>query len=277
LIVGGCDIGSTTGKAVVLNDGEIVCGSIVPSAMKPELTARRAMDDAVSKAGLTSISDLDYIVGTGYGRLRVPFADENMSEISCHGRGAQWLCPAVRTIIDIGGQDFKGILLSDKGKVLEFAMNDRCAAGTGRFFEAMARVLGCGLEGISSPSNVSQTPATISSQCSVFSESEVVSLINEGRELADIVTGINYAVAGRIGSMARRVGIVKDLALTGGCSKNESLIAALERQTGIVVRRLTVDPQLIGAIGAALFASDRQKKREGLMSEGLPGERQGGR
>jgi (R)-2-hydroxyacyl-CoA dehydratese activating ATPase len=268
VIVGGCDIGSTTGKAVVMNDGEIICGAIVPSTMKPELTARQAMDDAIKKAGLSSVRDMEYVVGTGYGRLRVPFADENISEISCHARGAQKLCPTVRTIIDIGGQDFKVILLSDKGKVLEFAMNDRCAAGTGRFFEAMARVLGCGLEGISSISNVSRTPATITSQCSVFSESEVVSLINEGRPLPDIITGINNAVAGRVGAVARRVGIEANLVLTGGCSKNESLIAALEKQSGIAVTRLPADPQLVGAIGAALFARDRVSGREKTSAHG---------
>jgi predicted CoA-substrate-specific enzyme activase len=258
MIVGGCDIGSTTSKAVVLTDEEIICGSIIPSVAKPEVTARQAMEDALGKAGLSSMDELKYIVGTGYGRLRVQFANENISEISCHGRGAQWLCPTVRTIIDIGGQDFKVIVLNNKGKVLDFAMNDRCAAGTGRFFEGMARVLACGLEGISSPSNVSSTPANITSQCSVFAESEVVTLINEGVELADIVTGINNAVAGRITGMAKRVGVVEDVALTGGCSKNQGLITAFEKHLGLSIKRLSRDPQLIGAIGAALFAYEKQ-------------------
>lgn len=266
MIVGGCDVGSTTCKAVILIDGEIIGGSIIPSVTKPELTARQAMDDALSKAGLSSIDNLKYIVGTGYGRLKVQFANENVSEISCHGRGAQWLYPTVRTIIDIGGQDFKVIVLSNNGKVIEFAMNDRCAAGTGRFFEGMARVLACGLEGISSPSNVSETPANITSQCSVFAESEVVTLINEGVELADIITGINNAVAGRVTAMARRVGIVEDLTLTGGCSKNEGLVTALEKQLGVSVKRLSEDPQLIGAIGAAIFAYEKQNGQPGRSS-----------
>ena len=260
MIVGGCDIGSTTGKAVVMAEEKIICGAIVPSEAKPEYTARLAMDDAVQQAGLSSIEDLQYIVGTGYGRLKVPFANEELSEISCHARGAHWLCPTVRTVIDIGGQDCKVIVINDQGKVIEFAMNDRCAAGTGRFFEAMARVLGCGIEGISSSSNVSDSPAVITSQCSVFAESEVVSLINEGRDLAEVITGINNAIAGRIVSMAKRIGIINDLAVTGGCAKNEGLIMAFERKNGVRVTSLPMDPQLIGAVGAALFASERGKK-----------------
>ena len=156
--------------------------------------------------------------------------------------------------------DCKVIVINDQGKVIEFAMNDRCAAGTGRFFEAMARVLGCGIEGISSSSNVSDSPAVITSQCSVFAESEVVSLINEGQDLAEVITGINNAIAGRIVSMAKRIGIINDLAVTGGCAKNEGLIMAFERKNGVRVTSLPMDPQLIGAVGAALFASERGKK-----------------
>ena len=136
MIVGGCDIGSTTGKAVVMKDGEIVSSSIIPSKTKPELTAREAMDEALKQAGLSGVGDLDYVIGTGYGRLKVPFANENISEISCHARGANWLCPTVRTVVDIGGQDCKVMSIDEQGKVIEFVMNDRCAAGTGKFFEA---------------------------------------------------------------------------------------------------------------------------------------------
>jgi (R)-2-hydroxyacyl-CoA dehydratese activating ATPase len=253
MVVGGCDIGSATGKAVVMTDGVVSGESIISSTIDPGLTARLAMEDAVKKAGLSSIHDLAYVVGTGYGRLRVPFANENISEISCHAFGAYRLCSTVRTIIDIGGQDFKVISLDNKGKVAEFAMNDRCAAGTGRFFESMARVLGCGLEGFSS-SEISETPVSITSQCSVFAESEVVTLINEGKRLSDIIAGINNAVASRLVSMVRRVGLIEDIALTGGCSKNRGLITAVERTLGVTVKRLSIDPQLMGAIGAALFA-----------------------
>src|SRR5512139_3878665 len=200
MLVGGCDVGSTTGKAVILNETAILSHFIVPSTTNPEKTARLAMEEAARLAGLSALSDLQYIIGTGYGRLKVPFANENVSEITCHARGAHWLNPAVRTVVDIGGQDCKVMSIDKNGRVIEFAMNDRCAAGTGRFFEAMARVLGCGLDGISSPANQGTNAATISSQCSVFAESEVVTLINEGLDLPNIIAGINNAVANRINS-----------------------------------------------------------------------------
>jgi predicted CoA-substrate-specific enzyme activase len=257
MLVAGCDVGSTTGKAVVLSGVSVVSHFIVPSTTRPETTARLAMDEALKRAGLGSLTDLEYIVGTGYGRLKVPFANENVSEITCHARGAHWLNPAVRTVVDIGGQDCKVMSLDKNGKVLEFAMNDRCAAGTGRFFEAMARVLGCGLDGISALGNQGTNPATITSQCSVFAESEVVTLINEGVDLPSIIAGINNAVANRLYAMVRRVGLTKELALTGGCSKNEGLAKALEKKLGVSVTLLPQDPQIAGAVGAALIANEK--------------------
>jgi predicted CoA-substrate-specific enzyme activase len=257
MIVGGCDVGSTTGKAVIIGESRILAQFIIPSTTKPEETARAAMAEAIKMAGLSSVEDLGYVVGTGYGRTKVPFANENISEITCHARGAHWMNPAVRTVVDIGGQDCKVISLDAKGKVLEFAMNDRCAAGTGRFFEAMARVLNCGLDGISSLENQGDNAATISSQCSVFAESEVITLINEGVDLPNIIAGINNAVANRLFSMVRRVGLTQELVLTGGCSKNAGLATALEKRLGVSVATLPQDPQIAGAVGAALIASDK--------------------
>ncbi len=257
MIVGGCDIGSTTGKAVVMKDGEIISSHIVPSTTSPEKTARLAMDEAIKQSGLSSIEDMEKIVGTGYGRLKVPFAEENISEITCHARGAHWMSPTVRTVVDIGGQDCKVMALTDKGSVLEFVMNDRCAAGTGRFFEAMARALHCGLEGISSLDNQGENGASITSQCSVFAESEVVTLVNEGTDLKNIIAGINNSVAARLTSMVRRVGLKEDLALTGGCSKNDGLAKALAAKLEVSVVKLPLDPQLAGAVGAALLASEK--------------------
>lgn len=259
MLVGGCDVGSTTGKAVILREAAIVAHFIVPSTTKPEKTARLAMEEAARLAGLSALTELQYIIGTGYGRLKVPFANENVSEITCHARGAHWLNPAVRTVVDIGGQDCKVMSIDKNGRVIEFAMNDRCAAGTGRFFEAMARVLGCGLEGISSLDNQGANAATITSQCSVFAESEVVTLINEGIDLPNIIAGINNSVANRLYSMVRRVGLTKELALTGGCSKNEGLAKALERKLGVSVTLLPQDPQIAGAVGAALIAAEKAK------------------
>ena len=257
MIVGGCDIGSTTGKAVVMRDGEIVASTIISSTTRPEETARIAMDEALKQAGLSSIDELDYIIGTGYGRLKVPFANENISEITCHGRGAQWMVPSIRTVVDIGGQDCKVMSLSDKGKVMEFVMNDRCAAGTGRFFEGISRALEMDLNGISALENQGDNPSTITSQCSVFAESEVVTLINEGHEVNNIIAGINNSIAGRLNSMVRKVGLVPDIAITGGCAKNAGLVRPLERHLGIAIAPLPYDPQLNGAIGAALLAAEK--------------------
>jgi predicted CoA-substrate-specific enzyme activase len=257
MIVGGCDVGSATGKAVVMKDGEIVSHVIIPSTTKPELTARTVMEETVSQAGLSSLEGLNYIVGTGYGRLKVPFANENISEITCHARGAHWMSSAVRTVVDIGGQDCKVMALDAKGKVLQFVMNDRCAAGTGRFFEAMARVLHCGLEGLSSLCLQGKNPATISSQCSVFAESEVVTLVNEGVDLEDIVAGLHISVARRLNSMVRRVGLTEDIALTGGCAKNEGLAKMLEDKLKVEIKKLPQDPQIAGAVGAALIAMEK--------------------
>lgn len=261
MIVGGCDIGSATGKAVVLKNGTIASYVIIASTTNPEKTARIAMDEAIKKAGLSSLNDLDYIVGTGYGRLKVPFANENVSEITCHAKGAHWLCPTVRTVLDIGGQDCKAMSLDERGKVVDFVLNDKCAAGTGRFFESMARVLDCGLEGLSALSLQAHRPAVITSQCSVFAESEVVTLINEGADLTDIAAGIHNSIANRLVAMLRRVGVHEDVALTGGCAKNQGLVKALEDKLKIRVKMLPSDPQIVGAIGAALIAKERLLKQ----------------
>jgi len=261
MIVGGCDIGSATGKAVVMRDGEIVSHAITPSTVRPEVTARKAMDEALQAAGLSSLDDLDYTVGTGYGRLKVNFANENVSEITCHARGAQWVLPSTRTVVDIGGQDCKVMSISDKGRVLEFVMNDKCAAGTGRFFEGMARTLNLTLEELSKLGINATKPASISSQCSVFAESEVITLINEGVDLADIVAGLNNSVAGRLSAMVGRVGMTPDVVLTGGCAKNEGLAKALEQRLKVQVKHLPIDPQLAGAVGAALIASEKEAQK----------------
>lgn len=257
MLVGGVDIGSATGKAVVMKDGEIVGSHVIQATPRPQETARLVMDEAIRQAGLPSVDHLDNVVCTGYGRLKVPFAQENVSEITCHARGAHWMAPSTRTVVDIGGQDCKVISVSEKGTVLNFAMNDRCAAGTGRFFEAMARALSCGLEGISALENQGDKPCTISNQCSVFAESEVVTLVNEGTDLPSIIAGINLSVASRLNSMVRRVGLVEELVMTGGCSKNDGLAKALAEKLKITIQQLPADPQITGAVGAALIAAEK--------------------
>ena len=257
MVVAGIDIGSTTGKAVIMIDDKIILGKIIMASIKPAQTARLAIEAALENAGLTAQDELQYIVSTGYGRLKVDFGNENISEISCHAKGAFHTDPEVRTIIDIGGQDCKAISLSAKGAVWGFEMNERCAAGTGRFFQVMAKVLACGLEGIGSPSNISPTAATISNQCSVFAESEIISLVNNDVPLPDIITGINRAVASRVSGLVRRAGLADKVVITGGCYGNEGLVNALEQALGLKVNRLPVNPQFMGALGAAVFAMEK--------------------
>ncbi len=177
----GCDVGSTTGKAVVIDEkGTILAGSIVPSTVDPEVTATSSLEKALKEIDPSlKIKDMKRIVGTGYGRIELTFAHENVSEITCHGVGAHFLDNAIRTVIDIGGQDCKAMALRDDGHVLDFVMNDKCAAGTGRFFEGMGRAFGVSLEEFSRMSLESNNPIPISSQCSVFAESEVISLISQ--------------------------------------------------------------------------------------------------
>jgi predicted CoA-substrate-specific enzyme activase len=257
VIVGGCDVGSTTGKALIMLDGEIAGYSIIPCAVRPEITAEQALAAALETASLAGKEVLDYTVGTGYGRVRIPFADENVSEITCHGLGAFDINPHNRTLIDIGGQDCKVIKISPAGKVVDFAMNDKCAAGTGRFFEAMARVLEISLQDISDLSLRSSQAAQITSQCSVFAESEVITLLNEGAEIEDIAAGINEAIASRLATLARKVGLEEEVAVSGGCAKNRGLIVALGNKLGVEVGNLAIDPQIVGALGAALIARRR--------------------
>ncbi len=255
---GGCDVGSTYTKAVILNEkGEIAASTTIKSKIRSEESAKLAMDAVFEEAGLRGPEDLSYLIGTGYGRNKVPFADENISEISCHAMGVHVTAPEVRAVIDIGGQDVKGIAVDTDGTVKSFAMNDKCAAGTGRFFEAMARSFEMELPDFSRLSLKARNVIPITAQCTVFAESEVVSLVGEGKPVEEIAAGIEMAVAKRCFVMAKKAGATDSLALTGGCAKNEGLKAAIEKVLKLKVIELKTDPQLMGALGAAEFA--RQK------------------
>ena len=253
---GGCDVGSTYTKAVILDEtGKMVASVIQRSKMNAAQSSQTAMDACVSQVpALRSVDDLAYIVGTGYGRNRVPFAAENISEISCHAMGVHITDPTVKAIIDIGGQDVKGIAVAPDGTVKNFAMNDKCAAGTGRFFEAMARSFEMTLEEFSALSLKAKNAIPITAQCTVFAESEVIALVGEGKAPEEIAAGIQMAVAKRCFVMAKKAGAVNSITLTGGCAKNEGLKKAIEKVLKIKVTELSVDPQLMGALGAAEFA-----------------------
>jgi len=263
-VCAGVDIGSTASKSVILADGKIVSQVIGPSSTNPAKTAREIYQHSLAQAGISE-SEVVFVVGTGYGRAQVPFADANISEISCHGRGAHYFLPGARTVIDIGGQDTKAICVDKDGNLLDFAMNDKCAAGTGRFLELMSRTLGVQLEELARLHFEDGEPCVIGNMCSVFAESEVINLVNEGAPLSRIVKGLHLSLASRVASLAKRVGLDPEIVVTGGVAKNRGVIAALEERlkTRLSAFAEGEDPQIAGALGAALIARDQAEKKSG--------------
>lgn len=257
MLFSGIDIGSTITKVVIKNDHAIIASAAQPTGAQHRRRAHRIMANVLYQAGL-SIQDLHYIVATGYGRVNVPFADAQVTEITCHMRGVNWLFPRVRTIIDIGGQDCKGIKVKN-GKLDNFIMNDKCAAGTGRFFEIIAEVLGVTLDTIGPLSLRSENPAEISNLCTVFAEQEALLRLSEGMLVEDILAGIHKANAIRICTMVRKVKIEPEVVITGGGAKNIGLCRALEEKLGLPAVE-PPNPLITGALGAALIAGERAAK-----------------
>ena len=254
----GVDIGSTMTKVVIMDDS-VLASVIGPTGPEHRKLANRVMEEALAKANL-SFDAITYVVATGYGRINVPFADKQITEISCHARGVSHLLPGVRTVIDIGGQDSKAIKLKD-GRAVDFVMNDRCAAGTGRFIEVTAEGLGVKLEDMGRLSLEAKNKVEIGSTCTVFAAQEVVAQLAAGAALADIIAGLHEAIASRVIGMARRLKIEREVAVTGGGAKNIGLVRALEAKLGYPVL-LPPEPLLTGAIGAALLGKDMVKKAE---------------
>lgn len=250
----GIDIGSTMTKAVIVNGG-IVCSVIGPTGPEQRKLAGKVMQEALKKAGL-SFEEISYLVATGYGRINVPFADKQITEISCHARGVNSIFPQARTIIDIGGQDVKGIKIDAKGKPVDFVMNDKCAAGTGRFLEVIAGTLGIELVALSKTAEESKNPARISSLCTVFAAQEVASRLSEGALLGDLVAGIHQSVAERILRTVSRLAVEKEVVVTGGGAKNGHLVKVLAERLGYAVL-VPPEPLVTGAIGAALLGKDK--------------------
>ena len=252
----GVDVGSTASKCVVIKDGkEIVATAVVPVGTGTSGPAR-VMKQALDQLGFTSIEQLDGAIATGYGRNSLKEVPAQMSELSCHAKGAYFLFPRVRTIIDIGGQDSKALKLSDNGMLENFVMNDKCAAGTGRFLDVIAKVLEINLEDLEKLDEQSTKELTISSTCTVFAESEVISQLASGAKIPDIVKGIHTAIASRVGSLAKRVGIQDDVVMTGGVALNKGMVRAMEKNIGFKIHTSEYC-QLNGAIGAALFAHQK--------------------
>ena len=258
MIAAGCDVGSLTAKAVILRDDAIAAAEVIRASASPERSAREVMERAAAKAGV-SINDIGYCVGTGYGRKNIAFVQSVESEIACHGRGAVWQAPSARTVVDIGGQDAKAIRVDEKGNVERYVYNDKCASGTGRFLEIIAEALETPLEELGDLSAKSTEKLTLSNQCVVFAETEIISLVNEGKEIADILHALHQAVANRAASLARSIGVEADAEMTGGVAKNDGMFRALGRALGVELKRVE-HPQINGALGAALLA------REALLS-----------
>lgn len=253
--VAGIDSGSTSTDVVILDeDRNMVAGIVLPTGAGASVGAERAIAEALSQAGLRR-EDVVALVATGYGREAIQAGDKAITEITCHARGAHHMNPAVRTIIDIGGQDSKAIRIDEDGSVVDFAMNDKCAAGTGRFLEMMARTLEMSLDELSTRGLSCREDITISSMCSVFAESEVVSLVAQNKDIDDIVHGLNKAVASKTAALAKRVGGTPAYMMTGGVSRNKGVVKALEERLGAPLE-ISEHAQLCGALGAALFAAD---------------------
>lgn len=263
----GVDVGSTQTKAVLIDEqGAIVGRSLVMTGANVIKAAETAFGEALAAADVRE-EEVEYVVGTGYGRYKVTFGDAQITEISCHARGAHFLFPGTRTVIDIGGQDTKAIRVGPAGEVVDFAMNDKCAAGTGRFLSAAADVTGIGLDEIGPVSLRATTPVRLTSVCTVFVESDIMSYLAQRKTVEDILGGVHKAIATRTMALVRRVGVEDEVTFTGGVSRNVGMVHALE---GVLGRRVNVSPEghFMGALGAALFALERA---EAVAGAGVAG------
>lgn len=256
MYVMGIDSGSTSTNAVIMDrDRNIKAFAVVRTGAKSGQSAQKILEEVLEKAGLKR-ENISWIVSTGYGRVSIPFADENVTEISCHGRGAHYFNPNVRTILDIGGQDSKAIHLSSTGEVTDFVMNDKCAAGTGRFLEMIARSLEMEIGELGPAALQSTENIEITSMCSVFAESEVISLIAQNKEKADIANGVCHSIANKSYSLMKRVGLDPEFMMTGGVAKNPGVVRAVEEKIGAKLY-ICPEPEIVGAVGAALYALDQ--------------------
>jgi len=253
MITVGIDVGSITTKVAVVKDGKLVSDRVMLTGYNAQVAGRKVFEDLIADLRIKAPA-VDKIISTGYGRKSVTIADKAVTEITCHAVGAHYLNPAIRSIIDIGGQDSKAIVIDENGGVKDFAMNDKCAAGTGRFLEVMARALEVDINDFGGVSLKADMPAKISSLCTVFAESEVISLISKGEKRENIIAGIHESIAARVVAMAGRIGLTAPLMMTGGVAKNKGVVKALEGKTGYSIE-VSDKAQVTGAIGAALIAA----------------------
>ena len=256
--VAGIDIGAGTAKTVILTDRRIVSYSVLPTGGDSVEAARKTLEGSLKKADIL-FTDLQQIIATGYSRNIVPFANKTMTEITCHARGANFLIPQARTVIDIGCQDSKAIKINERGMVTNFMMNDKCAAGTGRFIEVIAQALGLRIEDVGPAALTSKDCCEISSTCTVFAETEIISQRAQGRSREDLIAGALKSIARRVSIMVSNLGQVEQVVFTGGVAKNVGVKKALEEALGVDIM-IPGEPQIAGALGAAIFADDELKK-----------------
>jgi len=257
-IAAGVDVGSTQTKAVIMTDNGdriILARALVDTGANVRKAAENAFLLACRKAEIPQ-TDVGFVVGTGYGRYNISFGNAQLTEISCHARGAHFVCPGTRTVIDMGGQDAKAISVGRGGQVLDFVMNDKCAAGTGRFLANAADVMGIGLDEIGPLSQRATRPVRIATVCTVFVESDILSYLAQGKKGEDIMAGVHLAIAKRTLSLARRVPIEPDITMTGGVARNIGMVRALEEVLGMKMQ-VSPDAHFMGAIGAAVFALEK--------------------
>jgi (R)-2-hydroxyacyl-CoA dehydratese activating ATPase len=257
-IAAGVDVGSTQTKAVVMaeNGGrEILARALVDTGANVRKAADNAFRAACHNAGIAA-PEVGFVVGTGYGRYNISFGNAQMTEISCHARGAHFVYPSTRTVIDMGGQDSKAISVGTDGQVMDFVMNDKCAAGTGRFLANAADVMGIGLDEIGPLSLRASRPVRITTVCTVFVESDILSYLAQGKKAEDILGGVHLAIAKRTLSLARRVPIAPQITMTGGVARNSGMVRALEEVLGTTMQ-ISPDAHFMGAIGAAVFALEK--------------------
>ena len=251
----GVDVGSTQTKAVIINEGgDIVGRALTDTGANVILAAENAFQSALTSAALRE-EEVEYVVGTGYGRYKVTFGNTQVTEISCHGRGAVHMFPQTRTVVDMGGQDTKAIRVSAIGEIVDFCMNDKCAAGTGRFLGAASQALDIPLPKLGPTALRGQRPVKISTTCTVFAESEVLSWLGKGKTIEDILLGVHQSISARSAGLLRRVGIEPEVTFTGGVAKNSAMIKTLNERLGLAVN-VSEESHFMGALGAALFALD---------------------
>jgi predicted CoA-substrate-specific enzyme activase len=262
----GVDVGSTQTKAVIIDESRLIVGrALIDTGANVVVAAQDAFAEALCAAEIEE-PEVEFVVGTGYGRYRVTFGNLQVTEISCHGRGAVHMFPGTRTVVDMGGQDTKAIRVSPTGEIIDFCMNDKCAAGTGRFLGAASAALEIPLSELGPLTLKSERPVRISTTCTVFAESEVLSWLGKGKKIEDILLGVHQSIASRSIGLLRRVGIEEEVTFTGGVARNIGMIEALNRGLGLKVN-VSEDSHYMGALGAALFALDH------ILASRAPAER----